>query len=176
MRIVRAHRAVLSIALCLMHFSSQARIISTAPANDYTLQTLYIFNFTKYVEWPSGNKTMKIGVVDNAAAEDYLVKMAKVKSTVSTEINVINTKNEAELGSCQIIFIPSNNTHLAAKLIERFSSQPILIVTEEADLTKKGASVSFKLVSGKLRFQINEEAIKLKGMKVSSSLITLSEK
>lgn len=119
---------------------------------------------------------MKIGVVDNDAAEEYLAKMAKAKSTGSAEISIINTKNETELSSCQIIFVPSNNTHLATKLIERFSSQPILIVTEEADLTRKGASISFKLVSGKLHFQINEEAIKSKGTKVSSSLVTLAEK
>jgi hypothetical protein len=175
MKTVRSHTVVFSIVLCVAYFSSQARTTSTAPA-DYTLQTLYIFNFTKYVEWPSGNKTFKIGVVDNASAEEYLAKMAKAKSTGGTEISVINTKNENELGSCQIIFVPSNNTYLAAKLIERFGTQPILIITEEPDLTKKGASVSFKLVSGKLRFQINEEVIKAKGMKVSSALITLSEK
>ena len=175
MKTIRSHTVVFSIVFCLAYFSSQARVISPAPA-DYTLQTLYIFKFTKYVEWPAGNKVIKIGVVDNAAAEEYLTKMAKVKSTVGAEISVINTKNDSELGSCQIIFVPSNNTHLAAKLIERFGSQPILIITEEADLTRKGACISFKEVSGKLRFQINEEATKSRGLKVSRSLTALSEK
>jgi YfiR/HmsC-like len=172
MKTVRSHIVIISIVLCLANFSSK---VWAAPS-DYTLQTLYIFNFTKYVEWPTGNRTVKIGVVDNDSAEEYLGKMAKAKSTGSAEIDVVNTKNEIELGSCQIIFVPSNNTHLAAKLIERFSSQPILIITEDPDLTRKGASVSFKLVSGKLRFQINEEAIKSRGLKVSNSLITLAEK
>lgn len=161
--------------LCFSHFSSQSLpIINTTV--DYTLQTLYIFNFTKYVEWPTGSKSIKIGVVDNTTAEGYLDKMAKAKSTGTSEISVINSKNENELGSCQIIFVPFNTTHLAAKLIERFGSQPILIITEEPDLTRKGAGVSFKQVSGKLRFQINEEAIKSKGLKVSSSLLVLAEK
>jgi hypothetical protein len=72
--------------------------------------------------------------------------------------------------------VPSNSSELASRLIERFSSQPILIVTEEADMTKKGASVSFKVASDKLRFQLNEETIKAKGLKVATALATLAEK
>lgn len=146
------------------------------PPADYKMQTLYIFNFTKYVEWPAGNKVIKIGVVGNESAEQDLAKMAKAKSGGASEISVINTKNESDLGSCQIIFIPSNNTQLADKLIERFSTQPILIVTEDEDLTKKGATISFKIVGGKLRFQLNEESVKSKGLKVSSALSTLAER
>lgn len=175
MKTLKSRALVFSVVLWVANSYSMAMPISTSPV-DYTLQTLYIFNFTKYVEWPSANKAFKIGVVDNANAEEFLTRMAKAKSTGSTEITVINTKNELELSSCQIIFVPANNTQMAVKLIERFGSEPILIITEESDLTRKGASVSFKLVSGKLRFQINEDAIKSKGMKVSSSLLTLAEK
>lgn len=145
-------------------------------ATDYTIHTLYIFNFTKYVEWPSGSKAVKIGVVDNTSAETYLQKMVQAKSGSGAELTVINSRNESELGACQIIFIPDNNSQLASKLIERFKSQPILIITEEADVTQKGACISFKMNSGKLRFQVNEDAIKSKGLKVSSSLISLAEK
>src|SRR5688572_20747296 len=141
MKTVGSRVVIFSIALVLTNFSGQANAFSEPPA-DYVLHTLYIFNFTKYVEWPSGNRSIRIGVVDNASAEEYLSKMARTKSTAGVEISVINTKNEVELGSCQIVFIPSGSTHLADKLIERFSSQPILIITEDADLTKKGASVS----------------------------------
>jgi len=170
-------RAVVSFMILLLGYSpGQAKLIDSPLVDDYALQTLYIFSFTKYVEWPSGNKAVKIGVVSNDSAEEYLTKMAKAKSTATVEISVINTKNETELGTCQIIFIPSNNTHLATRLIDRFGGQPILIITEEADLIKKGASVSFKAVGGKLRFQINEEAAKSRGLKVSSSLIALAEK
>jgi hypothetical protein len=164
------------IFLFFGHFFTVAGVTPPEPGTDYTLHTLYIFNFTRYVEWPAGAKSIKIGVVDNESAEEYLNKMAKAKSGGGAEISVINTKNDSELGSCQIIFIPSGSTAVAAKLIESFSARPILIVTEDADLTKKGASVSFKVVANKLRFQINEEVVKNKGLKVSSSLLSLAER
>ena len=151
-------------------------VVNPPPAADYTLHTLYIFNFTKYVQWPAAGSTIKIGLVDNASAETALEKMAQAKSTAGSEIKIVSTRNETELGTCQIIFIPSNSTSLSGKLIEHFSTAPVLIVTEEADLTRAGASISFKMVSGKLRFQINEEVIKSKGMKISSSLVSLAEK
>ena len=164
------------IFLFFGYFFTVAGAMGPEPPTDYTLHTLYIFNFTRYVEWPAGAKSVKIGVVDNESAEGYLNKMAKAKSTGGAEISVINTKNDTELSSCQIIFIPSGSTALAGKLIESFGDRPILIVTEDADLIKKGASVSFKVVANKLRFQINEEVVKKQGLKVSSSLLSLAER
>jgi hypothetical protein len=149
---------------------------NSAPSADYTLHTLYIFNFVKYIEWPGTLKSIKIGVVNSTQAEEALQKMVKAKSTSAALLSVVNTRDEAVLSECQIIFVPSNSSELASRLIERFSSQPILIVTEEADMTKKGASVSFKVASDKLRFQLNEETIKAKGLKVATALATLAEK
>ncbi|WP_276371097.1 YfiR family protein [Chryseolinea sp. H1M3-3] len=176
MKTVRTRAVLFSIAFFLAYFSTLANGFFSEPMKDYTLQTLYIFNFAKYVEWPTATRSIKIGVVGNTSAEDHLVKVAKAKSSAGVEINVINSLNESDLGSCQIIFVPVNNTKLADQLIENFNNRPILIVTEEADFTQKGACVSFKIVSGKLRFQINEEAIKSRGLKVSGALSSLAEK
>ena len=146
------------------------------PGSDYAIHTLYIFNFTKHIEWPTGSKQVKIGVFDNATAEEQLQKMAKAKSNAGAEISVVNTRDENELGTCQIIFIPENSSAKAAALIQRLGDQPILIVTEESNMVEKGASISFKIADGKLRFQVNEKTIRAKGMKVSSTLVSLSEK
>jgi hypothetical protein len=162
------------IFLFLGHFFTVAG--GPEPPTDYTFHTLYIFNFTKYVEWPMGTKSLKIGVVDSESAESFFSKMAKTKSRPGAEVTVINTKNASELASCQIIFIPSGSSSMASKLIANLNDCLVLIVTEDADLTKLGASLSFKIVASKLRFQINEEGIKGKGLKISSSLLTMAEK
>jgi hypothetical protein len=152
------------------------RASTSGPPDDYAVYSVYLFNFTKYVVWPSGSKAVKIGIVENAEAEANFQKMGKTKSTPGAEITVVNTRNEIELGTCQIIFVPSNNTSIASKLIERFKGQPILIVTEDAEFTKKGASISFKVVSGKLRFQVNEASINAGGMKIAGYLTALADK
>ncbi len=145
------------------------------PNADYTLHTLYIFSFVKYIEWPGASKSVKIGVVNSAQAEEALQKMAKNKSTSTTQLSVVNSKDESVLSECQIIFVPYTSSQLASRLIERFRSQPILIITEESDMTEKGADMSFKITSDKLRFQMNKEILKAKGLKVASSLATLAE-
>jgi hypothetical protein len=171
------NRMAMAIAAAFMLLAAHAGSSGNPPAGaEYAIHTLYIFNFTKYVEWPTAPNKMRIGVVDNASAEEQLQKMAKAKSTSGTEISVVNSRNDSDLSTCQIIFIPSNSSAMAARLIERFGDKPILIVTEESNLVKKGASISFKVNDGKLRFQVNEEAINAKGMKVSTTLTSLAEK
>jgi hypothetical protein len=170
-------RTVMLVAAALFLVAARAESTGTFPPGaDYTIHTLYIFNFTKYIEWPAGAKQIKIGVVDNASAEEQLLKMAKAKSTAGSEISVVNTRHENELSSCQIIFVPANSSAKTAALIQRFENQPILIVTEESNMVEKGAGISFKIADNKLRFQVNEKAIKAKGMKVSTTLVSLSEK
>ena len=166
------------VILFLAHFSARAGDgLANPPADDYTIHALYIYNFTKYIQWPIAAKKIKIGVAGNAAMEEFLAKMAKVKSNSDLEINVVNTTNEGELGTCQIVLIPSStNSGATSKLIESFNSRPVLVITEQENLTKKGASISFKIIDGKLRFQINEEVIKTKGLKMASALSSMAEK
>ena len=163
----------MTVVMCAGAFHGNT--FSDQPA-DYKLHTLYIYNFIKYAEWPSSTKVIKIGVVNNPEAEANLAEMAKVKSNSTLAIEVVNSKSEADLSKCHIVFVPSNSTYMAPKLIETFNAQPILVVTEDADLTKKGACVSFKVVDNKLRFQINEDAIKTSGLKLSSAITSLAER
>jgi hypothetical protein len=165
---------VISFALLLQAFTVSA---NTPISKDYSLHTLYIFNFVKYTEWPGANKTIIIGVVNSTEATEALLKLVKTKSSAAgITYTIKNTKDEAELKECQIVFIPSNSSHLAPKLITALAAQPILVITEDPDFTKSGASISFKIVSEKIRFQLNEETFKTKGLKVSGTLVSLSDK
>jgi hypothetical protein len=45
-----------------------------------------------------------------------------------------------------------------------------LIVSNKADVARKGGGISFILINGKLSYEINVKAIEKRGMKVSSAL------
>ncbi len=138
--------------------------------NMYSLHAMFIHNFIKYTEWPSSVSIITIGVVDNSDATSTLIK--KFGSNVKTQVK--NFKNIENIDVCQIIFIPSSSRSQLNKIIEKVKGKPVLIVTEDADMIKKGASISFKVVSEKLKFQMNADAIKVSGLKVASSLTSLA--
>ena len=139
-------------------------------SNMYSLHAMFIHNFIKYTEWPSSASIIMIGVVDNNDATSVLTK--KFGSNAKTQVK--NFKNLDNIDACQIIFIPSSARSQLSKVIERAKGKPVLIVTEDADMIKRGASISFKIVSEKLKFQMNSDAIKGSGLKVASSLTSLA--
>jgi len=143
---------------------------------NYSVYSMFIYNFIKYLEWPENNNKIVIAVWNNAAATEELTKMANAKSTPAREIIVQNVSDEQGLLKSQMIFVPSNSSSAFLKLSDRLKAKPIVVVTEESDLTSKGASMSFKMVSDKVRFQINNELLKSAGVKVSGALEALAVK
>jgi hypothetical protein len=150
--------------------------ISAASAKNYTVYSVFIYNFIKYLEWPVSNEKITVAVWNSASATAALEVMAKAKSTPAREIIIKNITDEKALSESQLVFVPSNSTSAFLKNIEKIKSKPIVAVTEESDLTEKGASISFKTVSEKIRFQMNNEALMSSGVKVSGTLDALALK
>lgn len=164
---------VLIAALLCVGMTTHPR---AATDEKYTVYSVFIYNFIKYLEWPSGNENIVIAVWNNPTAANALEIMAKAKSSPNRKISVKQASQEAEIMNAQMIFVPANSTSAFLKTVDKLRSKPIVVVTEEADLTEKGAAMSFKKVSDKMRFQINNEILKSSGVKVSGTLDALALK
>ena len=141
---------------------------------NYSVYSMFIYNFIKYLEWPQNNDKIVIAVWNSESAAQELNKMAKAKSTATREITVANVSDEVGLLNAHMIFVPINSSAAFLKLSEKLKSKPIVVVTEESNLTLKGASMSFKTVSDKIRFQLNNSVMKSAGLKVSGALEALA--
>jgi YfiR/HmsC-like len=145
-------------------------ILQTASAQtgDYKVHAMFVYNFIKYTEWPAGASQGIVGVLNSADATAAIGKVGTGKMQVK------NIKITDDLNTCSVIFVPANSNNQLTRLLEKTNGKPVLVVTENADMTKKGACISFKLVQDKLKFQLNQEAIKASGLKISSSLTSLA--
>lgn len=144
------------------------------PIGNYPTYSMFIYNFIKYTEWPVEIQEMTIGVLNNEMAAESLDKMAKAKSKPGgMQIKVKNFANVEDLDNCQVIFIPTTSNSKCQKVGDRYKGKSVLIITEEPDMLSKGSSISFKIVEGKPRFQINKDLLKSSGLKMSSSIVNL---
>lgn len=133
------------------------------------LEAIYMYNFTKYINWQSGGgDSHTIGVWEESEVASELQDNLKNKGGIV--VKVIKTAEEAK--SCQIVYLPKTKSDQLRTLVSQAGSD-VLIVTEE-DLAAKGASVSFVLDGSKLRFKINQGALNKAGLQASSSLLSLA--
>ena len=77
------------------------------------VKAIYIYNFTKYIEWPQDYKdgNFVVGVMGtNTALLNELSKMASSKTVGSQKIEIQTVSSAADAPKCNIIYILSDNS------------------------------------------------------------------
>ena len=73
-----------------------------------------------------------------------------------------------------MLFITSGERLRLRAIIERTSRRPILTVGDTDGFARAGVLVNFYLDKTRVRFEVNADAIKVSGLKVSSRLLKLA--
>lgn len=130
---------------------------------------LFISKFVDYIDWPNGRANLRIGVVGNSNV------LAELKSLLEGKSAEIKKITSSEANTCDVIFIPDNQSSSFQSIDAATRGKTVLIVTENEDLASKGASISFYLEGNKLKYVINKSATSARNIKMSSSLLSLGK-
>lgn len=140
------------------------------------IKSIYIYNFTKYIEWPDAYKqgNFVIGVVGtNNSLMRELGKMASLKMVGNQKIEVINTSAN-ELAKCNIVYVLSENAAQLAEIINNSKNTNTLIIADKAGAALKGAGINFVVVDNKQTIEINKANIEKYRLKISTTLMELA--
>ena len=149
---------------------------STSQAQNYKLHSLFIFSFTRYVQWPETHNQgdFEIVVLGDSPLVDELKVMAQAKKVGDRSIKITKINAIGELKKCNILFVPSSKSSQFTDVLGKVSSQPILVVTEDDGLASKGSNINFITKDGKLAFELNQNSISKQNLKVSNELSRLA--
>ena len=139
------------------------------------IYSLFVYNFTKYLEWPSTNDDFTITVFGNSKVFEELQIMVQKKSINGHPILLKRTDNLDEINNCDLIYISSNKSRLIKEILIKIKDKAILLVGEQEGLARKGSGISLFLnEDDNVKFEINKKAIENQQLKVSSALIKLA--
>lgn len=146
-----------------------------AQAKDYTFHTVFAYNFTKYIQWPTASPEMVIGVLGgDPAVVQAFEKMAQSKSTPDRRYVIKEVHRAIDASDCHLLFIPEAESGKLAVYAQQYANKPKILVTEKEGLIKKGGTINFITIDGKLRFELNQDAMDKAGLKVSHQLLSLA--
>ena len=148
----------------------------SSSAQNYKLHSLFIFSFTRYVQWPDAYNEgdFEIAVLGDTPLVDELKAMAQSKKVGDRSIKVTKVGSIADLKKCHILFLPAAKSGQIADVLAKISSQPVLVVTEENGMGAKGSIINFIIKDGKLAFELNQAAVSKQNLKVSNELSRLA--
>ena len=147
-------------------------VSSITNAQESKFQAIFLYKFIENVSWPDARKTIVVGVVGETAVQAEFEKMLKSRGNTNLTVRKITS---ADASSCDVVYIPESQSPGFSALLEKLTGKSILIVTEAADLAKKGAGISFLKDGSKLSFAINKLSLDARSLKVSVTLLTLGK-
>ena len=148
---------------------------SLTAQNTDRYKALFIYNFTRYIEWPSNSSpNFIIGVLGSSSVYSELIPIAD-KKNVGSQIITIKKFNSAEaVTECNILFVGSDASSQVTSLSASIESKNTLIITERPGLINKGAGINFVLDDGKQRFELSKSNMAKKGLKVNTQLMDMA--
>lgn len=141
-------------------FSAQA-----TPSKEYLVKAAFIYNFTKFVEWPSADKTINLCMV-GSHGYDGTIKEIEKRSNSKIRYRVFDS--DAKSNNCQ--------AYIYDKLPASIPQQPnLLTIGEGKGFIEQGGVIAFVPKSGKIKFIINLPAARKAGLKMNPQLLEIAD-
>lgn len=167
---------VLFVVTTAMDSKKTTSFIDTPYDTNAKMKALYVYNFTKYIEWPESYKqgNFIIGLLGEASIKEELLKVATTRKAVNQTIEVKQYNSVAEIGDCHMLYVAKEKTTEFNSVVQKTSGKSTLVITEENGYAEKGAGISFVVVDSRQKFELSKTNIQKRDMKVGSNLLTLA--
>ena len=144
---------------------------------EYEVKAEYLERFTRFIDWPADStpsRTFRLCVIGANPFGSYLRDMTadmKFKGKPA-ELNHILVPRESR--DCDLLFVPASQASQLPEIMKVTRDLPVLTVSDTAGFAQRGVCINFYNEGSKIRFEINNEAIKRSRLRVSSRLLDLA--
>ena len=167
-------RIVTAFALCLAAVSA-AYPAGGPPSLEYPVKANYLVRFSAFVAWPQeafagADTPLSICVVGVDPFGPELDKAAAGQAAHGRAITVRRLAETDPGAGCHIVFV--GRMANGAAEVERLRAGPVLVVTDEASGSARGA-IQFVIIGDRVRFKVDEGVLG-RGVAMDSRLLSLA--
>jgi hypothetical protein len=161
---------------------TDGRVVAGADSpvsKEYQLKAAFLYNFTKFVEWPSHrfaqtNSPIIIGVLGRNPFGGELEKIVKDRKVNGRDILVTNITDSAGVKAVHMVFISAGEEERWNEALTTLRGTAVLTVGESGSFARTGGMINFTLQADKVRFEINQDPAEAAGLKFSAQLLKLA--
>ncbi len=140
-------------------------------------KALYIFNFTKYVNWQDNIvDDFVICILGQSDITDNLIRISKTRKVNNKTLVVKDVNANGNLPKCDIIFVSRGSSNEIDKVSSYYKDSNTLIITEKNNSIAKGSCINMINTNGKIEFEISKNNCVLHHLIISEKLYALGSK
>lgn len=140
-------------------------------------QANFIYNFTKFFDWPQTEKTgdFIIGVLGSREIASELEKVTNGKKNITQNIIIKYFNKIDQVSKCHVIFVSSLRSNKIANIHSK-TGVHCLIISDSNSAIEKGAVIQFILESDRLKYEFCKDNALKHGLKFHSKISEMASK
>jgi len=162
-------KKIIFLTLCFLSLHSVAN------AQDDKFKALFVYNFTKYIEWPKNKQVgdFVIGVLGHSPIIDELKSFTERKSVGSQKIVVEEILSSEDYTKYHIVYVPTKLSAQVAEIVRQIKGKGVLVVTDKPGMAASLSGINFVKVDNQQKFEVNTKHLVDEGVKHAQTLVLL---
>ena len=142
----------------------------------HEIHSMMLYNFIKYVQWP--NETdggdFIVGVIGDENVFNTLKQWYDGKPRGAKKYVIKKLESAAEAADCQVVYVGKSKNRDFDNIKNSTTGKSVLTITDGNGLGQKGSCINFKVIDGKLKFELNQGTVNSSNLKVSGQLSSMA--
>lgn len=170
-------RSLLALG-CLTATGRELRAQGAPPASEQEVKAAYLFNFTRYVDWPTGafdapDAPVNLCILGEPAFGEIVRQTIEGRRSRGHPVRVLEPDEPSQAADCHVAFLPSRSRD-ARVWMQALRRAATLTVGNGPDFLRQGGMVAFVIVDETVRFEIDAAAVRRAGLQISSRVLALA--
>jgi hypothetical protein len=151
--------------------------VAEAPS-ETSVKAAFLPRFARYVTWPPSVRPgpgapVVLCIVGQDPFGSLIEQTARSQGVDGHPILVRRLANATVARGCHLAFVGVSSQQPTGQMLAALGGEPILTITDARSGAQRGI-IHFALVSGRVRFFIDESAAAKRGLSISSRLLSLA--
>ncbi len=168
---------IVTLLVCTVLVIATPSAIAQDQYPEEKIKAAYLYNFLRFVSWPNEPldeyRICTYGLP--IEHEPVFGSIAKIETDRRLVVSFVQTDDSLErLDNCQLIYIVKKDEKQVKAVLNRMQDKGSLTIGEATDFLDMGGMIRFVPVADKIRFEINVDAAKKAGLKISSNVLKIA--
>lgn len=171
-------RLTLILLLLLLVNVGLNPVAQASSSREYAIKAVFLYNFAKFVEWPSrsfeDSTTPIILCILGKDPFGVFLKPIKDKTVKGKKIIVKYSSKIEDMEKCHVLFVGESEDKQLVRILARIRDWNVLTVSDIGDFAQRGGIIGLTREKDEIHFEINLDASKIAGLRISSRLLKLA--
>jgi hypothetical protein len=169
----------LTVIIAWVFFAATGLLAQQAKPTEYQVKATYLYNFGRYVKWPTGvtagkGDSFPVCVLGRDPFGPILDSTLAGEALEGKPVVIRRIAREQDAADCRILFVSSTEEHHLTEILAATDQAGVLTVSDIPGFSRRGGMIQFVMEGDRVRFEINLATAESAKLVLSSELLKVA--